>query len=86
MSNTILYILIILGVLTVTFYGLGLLFLGMAIWIVGTRMEKQYSNVSPVEEEDQLNDMETVIPSQPESQDETFKLDEYSENTLTNGR
>ncbi len=78
------YVLVILGVMTVLVYGIGLIFFGVVAWRIGTKMESMSENVDAVgmndtEEIDGMN--ETIEESR-----DTFKLEEYSEITLEDGK
>lgn len=72
--------LVILFVATVGFYGIGLVFLGLLLWRIGTEMERSHRDVTNVTTEYPIYEK-----SEPDIV-ERFKLDEYSEETLVNGK
>jgi len=92
--NTSDYILVAVGLLMLPFF-IGLVILGVAIWRVGSRMEKeslsQQENVDASSEKDQTEmtldyieeDMEAFAP---QFLDKRYKLKQYSEDTLENGK
>ena len=88
--NWINLILLTLGVLTVMFYGIGLIFFGILLWRIGTEMERSTSQGQSLGAPSVVN-IYYQPPSEEEPEpepevDERFKLDEYSDSILENGK
>ena len=98
--NTSDYILIAVGLLMLPIF-IGLVILGVAIWRIGCRMEKE-SEISESEtSEESYSQNADALPSEqptmkyteddmesfaPQFLDKRYKLKQYSEDTLENGK
>jgi len=79
--------LLMLGVLTVMFYGIGLIFFGLLLWRIGTEMERSIWRREVIQHAQDVKSVSTTPASEEEEEvDERFKLDEYSDITLENGK
>ena len=98
--TTLDYILIAVGLLMLPIF-IGLVVLGVAIWRIGSRMEKEEDQANadaskpsnnessePTTIDRELNSMheEEMLDFEPQYLDKRYKLKQYSEDTLEDGK
>jgi len=94
--TTLDYILIAVGIFTLPFF-IGLVILGVAIWRIGCRMEKEGEETSKESYSQNANALPSEQPTMkyteddmesfaPQFLDKRYKLKQYSEDTLDDGK